>query len=192
MWILGIDSRDQRFFQGLLLCVIFASCGVLVFDGTVCIAGRKTYKRNQRNILAWTLLLFKHGASVDLSGDIQQGFEQQETDGPLYVEGGKAIMLRESCRNADATSLVVHIVRSRAHIVPTCTGCGQRLWPLSVSLPWAYCGVGVRPRRARKAASRRRHTVRTLWGELMRSRWWKGYREFMNTGSLTKNGQELL
>lgn len=35
-----------------------------------------------------------------------------------------------------------------------------------------------------------RNSMKTMWDELMKGRWWKGYREFMNTGSPTMNSQE--
>lgn len=42
---------------------------------------------------------------------------------------------------------------------------------------------------SQKTGARERRKY-TMWGELMRSRWWKGYREIMNRESPTKNSQE--
>lgn len=109
MGILSKDSQDKRFFfffyQGLLLNVIFGCHLMLVRNGTVCIAGRNACKRNQM------LMIFKHEASVHLSGDTQQGFEQRERERPIYeFERREKIMPTESCAG----------LLSAGFIVPSC------------------------------------------------------------------------
>lgn len=74
MWILCKDSRDKRFYQGLLLNVTSGRRHLmLVWNGRVCIIGRRTCETDRTEIGSNADDL-KCEAAVRLSGNIQQGF----------------------------------------------------------------------------------------------------------------------
>ena len=143
---------------------------------------------------------FKHEAWAHLSGILQQGSQRRQGDGTLHesekrgkvgpVEGWvKSSQSKAACRGR-------WWWRCWWRQGPHCALLHGMWTPArrdrSVSLsPRTYRAVDVRQLGVGEPeGKRRRNAVKTTRGGLMRGRWWKGYGDFTDTGSATKNSQE--